>query len=133
MHAQVPQCVAAMSRLVQLNLDFNNLAVLPAWLGGLAALESLEAAGNALSALPAEMADLTRLTRLYLSCNKLTEVGHGRAARCTRGCMLLGAPLRALHLCVWPCDSNVAWNLPVIVSWLSGARTHRQPMRLLIA
>lgn len=57
--------------LISLDVSFNNLTELPAWLGTLTNLQELELNNNGLTCLPEELGELKELTSLNVDTNKL--------------------------------------------------------------
>ncbi|XP_075326111.1 uncharacterized protein pidd1 [Odontesthes bonariensis] len=70
----LPTSVSCLSRLVHLDLSFNQLSCLPSCLLSLPLLSSLLLSHNQISALPPEIAQLSSLTYLSLLGNKLVSL-----------------------------------------------------------
>jgi Leucine-rich repeat (LRR) protein len=71
---------ARLTGLISLDLSANQLAALPAAIGGLSRLEVLDVSCNALTALPPELAALQRLSALAIHSNRLPAELHERLA-----------------------------------------------------
>ena len=72
---QFPAVVCALASLVELRLDHNAIADIPAdGLGGLAELQVLHLESNKLRELPRSVGHLSKMVRLHLSQNQLTSV-----------------------------------------------------------
>lgn len=104
---QVPECMRSLTQLTTLNLDYNNITTLPAWLAAsLTTLRCLDLSGNCLTELPQNMAALSRLTHLAVSSNKLTQVGGRRETGNTISNTATGLPFRVFTIIrtpVLPC------------------------------
>ena len=93
----LPDALARLTHLTELNVSGNRLTDLPGWLGELTALTELRASGNRLTAPPEPVARLTGLTRLVLSGNALTALPDWIAGLAAlRDLALIGNQLEAL-------------------------------------
>ena len=73
----LPDSVAALRGLTELDVSGNALVELPAWVGDLSDLEVLLLGGNRLVRLPGSLAGLDRLVRLDVSDNELIDLPVG--------------------------------------------------------
>jgi hypothetical protein len=74
--AVVPDAIGALTNLKYLRLNGNKIATFPASIGRLAALEELYLGGNILTAVPASIGSLTALTHLWLNENRIATLPH---------------------------------------------------------
>ena len=72
--AVVPDAIGALTNLKYLGLSDNKIATLPASIGRLTALETLCLGSNILTAVAASIGSLTALTTLFLYSNQLTAL-----------------------------------------------------------
>jgi hypothetical protein len=106
--AVVPDAIGALTNLKYLNLSRNKIATLPASIGRLTALETLYLSKNILTAVPASIGSLTALTTLFLDGNRIATLPT------TIGGM---AALATLHL-----DDNQLAGLPDAIGQLTGLK-----------
>lgn len=71
LHALSPVLFNAYLFVKRLDLNYNNLTILPPSIGRLTALEHLDLSNNSLTELPQEIGMLTNLTHLYLFDNRI--------------------------------------------------------------
>jgi internalin A len=72
--AELPDSLAQLTQLQELDLSYNGLAALPNWLEQLTQLRELNISHNQLTALPNSLGKLTRLRELDVSNNKVSAL-----------------------------------------------------------
>ncbi|QKQ75289.1 leucine-rich repeat domain-containing protein [Nostoc sp. TCL240-02] len=71
---EIPEAIASLTGLQELNLSYNQLTQLPEAIASLTQLQQLNLSDNQLTTLPEVIASLSQLQQLYLSGNQLAEV-----------------------------------------------------------